>query len=106
MNKSISQYKRSFVILGTTGNKYTVTITECSNCTCPDFTLNDNFCKHIYFIFLRVLKSKTAKRRNSKNELTKLFLNIPKFIDNDTFLNTKAKNVYRAELLKKRKVIK
>ncbi|KAF9218206.1 hypothetical protein BS17DRAFT_762669 [Gyrodon lividus] len=44
-----------FSVLGSTGNVYTVTIDKTPSCTCPDAT-KGNHCKHILFIFLKVLQ--------------------------------------------------
>ncbi|XP_077211755.1 SWIM zinc finger family protein / mitogen-activated protein kinase kinase kinase (MAPKKK)-like protein [Tasmannia lanceolata] len=41
-----------FYILGATCNVYTVTLSDAPSCTCPDRTIP---CKHILFVFLRVL---------------------------------------------------
>jgi len=43
-----------FVVLGSTGNVYTVTIGRLSSCTCPDHQ-KGNLCKHILFILLKVM---------------------------------------------------
>ncbi|KAK9274065.1 hypothetical protein L1049_018879 [Liquidambar formosana] len=42
----------NFFVLGATGNVYTVTLSASPSCTCPDRTTP---CKHILFIFIRVL---------------------------------------------------
>ncbi|KAF5205922.1 Swim zinc finger family protein [Thalictrum thalictroides] len=42
----------TFYVLGATGNVYTVTLSITPTCTCPDRTIP---CKHILFVFLRVL---------------------------------------------------
>lgn len=42
----------TFFILGATGNVYTVALCATPSCTCPDRTTP---CKHILFVFLRVL---------------------------------------------------
>ncbi|KAA8525252.1 hypothetical protein F0562_007107 [Nyssa sinensis] len=42
----------SFFILGATRNVYTVTLSATPSCTCPDRTTP---CKHILFVFIRVL---------------------------------------------------
>ncbi|CAG8742714.1 4635_t:CDS:2, partial [Acaulospora morrowiae] len=55
--KEIDRLTQEFILLGTTGNVYTVVITTRPSCTCPDF-LKGFQCKHILFIFLRVLKVK------------------------------------------------
>ena len=42
----------TFYILGATGNVYTVNLSATPSCTCPDRTKP---CKHILFVFIRVL---------------------------------------------------
>ncbi|RDX61181.1 Mitogen-activated protein kinase kinase kinase 1, partial [Mucuna pruriens] len=42
----------SFFVFGATGNVYTVTLSSTPSCTCPDRTTP---CKHILFVFIRVL---------------------------------------------------
>ncbi len=44
-----------FKVLGSTGNVYTVMITKLPTCNCPDFE-KGNICKHLIFVFLKVLK--------------------------------------------------
>jgi len=46
--------REEFKVLGSTGNVYTVTIDRLPECTCPD-ALKGNHCKHILFVFLKVL---------------------------------------------------
>jgi hypothetical protein len=43
-----------FLVLGSTGNVYTVGINRHPSCTCPDHS-KGNVCKHIIFVMLRVL---------------------------------------------------
>ncbi|KAF5773320.1 putative transferase [Helianthus annuus] len=45
-----------FFILGATGNVYTVTLSTTPTCTCPDATTP---CKHILFLYVRVLNLPT-----------------------------------------------
>ncbi|KAL3498501.1 hypothetical protein ACH5RR_041233 [Cinchona calisaya] len=42
----------TFFVLGVTGNVYTVNLSAAPSCTCPDRTTP---CKHILFVFIRVL---------------------------------------------------
>jgi hypothetical protein len=42
------------VVLGSTGNVYNVTVGQIPTCSCPDH-LRGNLCKHILFIFLKVV---------------------------------------------------
>lgn len=69
---------RSYVIMGSTGNAYTVTISNIPKCTCPDHTLNNNRCKHIYFVLIRVMMYQSVdKSIYTDNDLTQMFINIP-----------------------------
>ncbi|PRP89526.1 hypothetical protein PROFUN_00790 [Planoprotostelium fungivorum] len=52
---TIGPRESSFSILGSVGNIYIVTINKTPNCTCPDFA-KGNLCKHIIFVYLRVLR--------------------------------------------------
>ncbi|ODN84634.1 hypothetical protein L202_00541 [Cryptococcus amylolentus CBS 6039] len=45
-----------FKVLGSTGNVYTVTIGSTPDCDCPDCEKGNSPCKHIIFVFLKVLK--------------------------------------------------
>jgi hypothetical protein len=47
--------KCNFVVLGSTGNVYTVTLQDVPHCTCPDFAKKNDLCKHILFVFLKVV---------------------------------------------------
>ncbi|ESK82324.1 hypothetical protein Moror_2236, partial [Moniliophthora roreri MCA 2997] len=49
------ELKEVFTITGSTGNVYTVTINKTPRCDCPDCG-KGNHCKHIIFVFLRVLQ--------------------------------------------------
>ena len=46
---------REYVVLGSTGNVYTVQIGMIPSCNCPDCS-RGHLCKHILFVFLRVLR--------------------------------------------------
>lgn len=43
-----------FQVLGSTGNIYTVVVNQLPSCTCPD-SLKGNICKHLLFVFIKVL---------------------------------------------------
>ncbi|TFY60316.1 hypothetical protein EVJ58_g5233 [Rhodofomes roseus] len=49
------ELKEEFSVLGSTGNVYTVIVDKTPSCNCPDAT-KGNHCKHILFIFLKVLQ--------------------------------------------------
>lgn len=48
----LHHYDTTFFILGATGNVYTVNLSTTPSCSCPDRTTP---CKHILFVFIRVL---------------------------------------------------
>ncbi|KAI0647256.1 hypothetical protein C8Q79DRAFT_615946 [Trametes meyenii] len=50
-----TELREEFSVLGSTGNVYTVVIDRKPSCNCPD-ALKGNHCKHILFIFLKVLQ--------------------------------------------------
>ncbi|CAG8694554.1 11640_t:CDS:2, partial [Funneliformis mosseae] len=53
----INELSQKFVILGVTGIVYTVIISHVPSCTCPDFSMcSCKFCKHILFVYLKVLR--------------------------------------------------
>ncbi|KDR69269.1 hypothetical protein GALMADRAFT_230775 [Galerina marginata CBS 339.88] len=49
------ELREEFSVLGSTGNVYTVVIDHKPRCNCPD-AVKGNHCKHILFIFLKVLQ--------------------------------------------------
>ncbi|KAI0033393.1 hypothetical protein K488DRAFT_47803 [Vararia minispora EC-137] len=49
------ELREEFSVLGSTGNVYTVTIAHLPSCSCPD-AVKGNHCKHILFVFLKVLQ--------------------------------------------------
>lgn len=68
----------SFFVLGATGNVYTVNISATPSCTCPDRTTP---CKHILFVFIRVLgvslDDSCLWRRNLRPCQLKRLLSLP-----------------------------
>ncbi|CAI2188280.1 5087_t:CDS:2, partial [Funneliformis geosporum] len=50
----INELHHEFVVIGSTGNVYTVNISHMPKCTCPGFSKH-KFCKHIIFIYRKVL---------------------------------------------------
>ncbi|KZT69892.1 hypothetical protein DAEQUDRAFT_726214 [Daedalea quercina L-15889] len=49
------ELREEFSVLGSTGNVYTVIIDKTPSCNCPDAT-KGNHCKHILFVFLKVVQ--------------------------------------------------
>jgi len=77
------ELEREFHVMGSTGNVYTVIIKNNSKCGCPDFVFRKNICKHLYFVYLKVLKSKGDFPKNLNNQqLEKLFYNLENITNN------------------------
>jgi len=76
----VEEHSREFVVLGSAGNLYTVTISHMPKCNCPDFE-KGNLCKHILFIYMKVLKVKREQLIYQKAlltiELQEIFLQAP-----------------------------
>ncbi|KAI0004228.1 hypothetical protein BJV74DRAFT_809981 [Russula compacta] len=71
-----------FKVLGSTGNVYTVIIGSSPSCNCPDAT-RGNHCKHILFIFLKVLQVPQSsnlwyQKALLTSELQSIFANAPR----------------------------
>ena len=100
---STIEYEKKFTVVGTTNNKYTVTIGEDIKCTCPDFAQNSNICKHLYFIMLRVMKTNgSVRRKNKKETLLKYFSNMPHFLNDNIVYNTIARQNYEKQFKKEK----
>ncbi|KAJ6533770.1 hypothetical protein DFH09DRAFT_1043726 [Mycena vulgaris] len=75
------ELKEEFQVLGSTGNIYTVTIQQKPSCNCPD-AQKGNHCKHILFIYLKVLQVTQAsgfwyQKALLTSELETIFANAP-----------------------------
>ena len=71
-------YERNYLIMGNSGNTYTVTISNEPSCTCPDYTSRGNRCKHIYFVLIRIMNIYDyTEEYYTDDELAQMFLNIP-----------------------------
>ncbi|KAJ7602834.1 hypothetical protein FB45DRAFT_964746 [Roridomyces roridus] len=55
-NRVEGELKEVFKVVGSTGNIYTVTVQSKSSCDCPDAKKCPNVCKHILFIYVKVLQ--------------------------------------------------
>lgn len=94
--ESKSNYEKTYVVMGSTGNIYQVDIKDTPTCSCPDYQTRFNRCKHIYFVLIRIMRVKNSqvdKESYSKSELKKMFQNIPKIIEN-VFVNHNIKKTY------------
>jgi hypothetical protein len=79
--KREGQFCWRFAVLGSTGNVYTVKISQRPSCDCPDAS-KGHTCKHIILIFLKVLKRSETdhlifQTGLTKYELVDLFSKIP-----------------------------
>lgn len=73
-----SQEKKEYIIMGSTGNVYTVAVKEKPTCTCPDHKSRHNRCKHIYFVLIKIMGVKDIdKPIYTKDDLSDMFKNIP-----------------------------
>ncbi|KAJ3033859.1 hypothetical protein HDV00_005708, partial [Rhizophlyctis rosea] len=89
--KVVSGLQQEFRVLGSTGNVYTVTISHLLSCDCPD-SQKGNLCKHILFIFLKVLRCPPDDHRVYQTallttELTDLFQTAPQIDTPDVLAN-------------------
>ncbi|KAH9064114.1 hypothetical protein EDB87DRAFT_1374111 [Lactarius vividus] len=76
-----NELREEFKVLGTTGNVYTVIIGKLPSCDCPDAS-RGNHCKHILFIYLKVLQVPQSsglwyQKALLTNELESIFTNAP-----------------------------
>jgi hypothetical protein len=84
---------RKFAVMGSTGNVYEVTVNTKPKCTCPDYTIRKKRCKHIYFILIKAMKMDDPEKKLKKNDLKKLFKNIPKTLE-DLLVDEEYRQVY------------
>ncbi|TFK60764.1 hypothetical protein BDN72DRAFT_890276 [Pluteus cervinus] len=73
--------EEEFKVLGSTGNVYTVVIAQTPSCSCPDAT-KGNHCKHILFVFLKVLQVSQSsnvwyQKALLTSELSSIFTSAP-----------------------------
>ncbi|EKM57496.1 uncharacterized protein PHACADRAFT_206397 [Phanerochaete carnosa HHB-10118-sp] len=80
-NRNGDELREEFQVLGSTGNVYTVVIDKIPQCSCPD-SLKGNHCKHILFIFAKVLQVPYTshawyQKALLTSELQEVFANAP-----------------------------
>lgn len=86
--------EKEYIVMGSTGNIYTVIIKDIPSCSCPDFVTRNKRCKHIYFVLIRVMKTiKEDQSIYSDNELMEMYSKIPQ-ITNNLFVDKELKSVY------------
>ena len=92
--KSKVELEREFDVMGSTGNVYKVVIKNNSTCKCPDFLFRKNICKHLYFVYLKVLKGKgNFPKVLKKPRLEKLFFDLEN-ITNNLYANEQFREAY------------
>jgi len=75
---------REYSVMGLTGNVYKVSIKNVCECTCPDFQVRHQKCKHIYFILMRVMQIATTHsdtHQFTDDDLKLMFTMIPPITD-------------------------
>lgn len=83
--KATEPLVRKYIVMGTTGNVYEVTIKDKPICTCPDYIKRHRRCKHIYFVLLRIMKVTKInedKKTFTQGNLKEMFKNIPQITKN------------------------
>ena len=78
--KDVDTFIKSYEVVGTTKNVYTVTIKNMPECTCPDYIVRHNRCKHIYFILIRIMKvdeNDMDENKFTDDQLLDMFITIP-----------------------------
>lgn len=87
--------EKKFAVMGSTGNVYTVTISNEPSCTCLDYRINDRRCKHIFFILMRVMKVIDEDQPfYTDEELKEMFENIPS-VTRNLMVKRKYKKKYK-----------
>ncbi|KAK0194810.1 hypothetical protein F5146DRAFT_923008 [Armillaria mellea] len=81
------ELKETFKVLGSTGNVYTVVIDHTPHCDCPDAS-KGNHCKHIIFVFIKVLQvphesSHWYQKALLMTELQDVFAHAPNAVANE-----------------------
>ncbi|CAI2187610.1 13781_t:CDS:2, partial [Funneliformis geosporum] len=97
----IKDLHHKYAIMGTTGNVYTVNITHLPKCTCLDFSTH-KFCKHIVFVYLKVLcinrdSNYIFQRALLSSELKSMFSD--KRPDRSVYSSLAVRKRYRAYIL-------
>lgn len=84
-----------YLVMGSTGNIYSVSIQKQPQCTCPDYKQRKKRCKHIYFVLLRIMKVKNEDQLEySDADLIQMIKNIPEITKN-LIVNKKVAEEYK-----------
>jgi hypothetical protein len=96
-SNDIDVHTKSYGVMGSTGNVYTVTISNDITCTCPDYRQRKSRCKHAYFILIRIMgvnENDVDQKLYSDDEIINMFDNIPNIIEQLKISDT-IKNKYK-----------
>lgn len=89
-----NKYEKCYVVMGSSGNVYQVTICNEPFCTCPDYVTRHKRCKHIFFVLVKIMKTdKEDQDEYTDTELLEMFVRIPQ-ITNNLIVNDKVKQKY------------
>ena len=105
-SNNIDDYRKEFNVMGSTGNVYTVSISNETSCTCPDYKQRHARCKHVFFILLRIMnvnENDVDQNKYSNAEIKDMFDNMPGIIEELKIGNT-LKNKYNQKTPKNTKV--
>lgn len=87
---------KEYMVMGLTGNVYSVQIKNKPECSCPDHQTRHRRCKHIYFILIRVMKvtqDNEDKEEFTDSDLETMFSNIPD-VTNNLYVDTDKREKY------------
>ena len=79
-NQDDQPLSETFLLAGTTGNVYNITISSLPTCTCPDYRKNRSQCKHIIYVLTNILKVRedlAYQLAFLRDELTEIFETAP-----------------------------
>ncbi len=85
---------REFVVMGSTGNVYTVTIKNIPVCTCPDNTTRKKICKHIFFVLVKIMNCFNPDLGNYTDTQLEIMFNSIPIITNLLCVDQNVKNKY------------
>jgi hypothetical protein len=98
VDRQVDQQQQTFAVLGSTGNIYHVMISRTPSCSCPDHA-KGNLCKHILFVFLRVLRVATSnpviwQKALLTSELGEIFEKAPAVLTHTPLASAAVRSTY------------
>jgi hypothetical protein len=101
------EYAKSFDVMGSTGNVYTVNISNNTSCSCPDYKQRKSRCKHVYFILIKIMnvnENNVDQYTYTNEEVVLMFNNIPVIVE-QLKINNAMKNKYNNGAPNNKKII-